>query len=370
MDSKTTETSLLASALDALARGLRVFPLKVRGKFPLPGSHGVLDATDNEEQVRRWWARAPFNIGVTGGVILDMDEGIRNIQEAQNFALLTGLPPTLTIRTGRRPGFGVQMHFSGSTENHLYQSHGVTGEIRSRNQYGLYAGSIHPQSGECYEIILDLPVAPWPADSALSKPSFGRRASGVEEKAINIYRAREIFEGLLGDAQEASQGERNYTAHRVTWFAARAFLAGVFKLDFDEYWPALTETELKKRIACVVAPHYRKGERNVEKMLRDSWRYGLQAGRLALDIYEGDFEQLFAGTDGRDEQLHRLLSGVTTDFPSAIDAKDHLAKVLDEKGFDDEGKKRVLRYSGLIDRAAGQLLIELQVEKFLTEGAE
>ncbi|MFC7382796.1 bifunctional DNA primase/polymerase [Sphaerisporangium rhizosphaerae] len=74
-------------ALAAAARGWHVFPLAPGGKVPPRGlDHWQTRATTNPDTIRRWWTRAPYNIGIACGpsrlVVLDLDtpkqkEGLR-----------------------------------------------------------------------------------------------------------------------------------------------------------------------------------------------------------------------------------------------------------------------------------------------------
>jgi P4 family phage/plasmid primase-like protien len=161
--------SLLEYALDALRRGFKVLPCKPRDKKPAT-EHGVNDASSDANQINKWWAQNPnFNPGITGGVIVDCDEGLTSLEQAQAWAKEVGLPLTLAVRTGRRPGFGVQFHFSGETKAKPYDDcKGVGGEIRGLNSYGIAPGAVHP-SGERYEIAVNEPVAPWPSGSFLER---------------------------------------------------------------------------------------------------------------------------------------------------------------------------------------------------------
>ncbi len=69
---------LLRSALDAVLRGWHVFPCAVGGKRPALRGNWQELATRSPDQVRDWWARAPYNIGIACGpsglVVIDLDQ--------------------------------------------------------------------------------------------------------------------------------------------------------------------------------------------------------------------------------------------------------------------------------------------------------
>ncbi len=164
--------SQLANALWALRHGFRVFPLEMGSKKPngrlVP--RGVKESTRDEGQVRRWWARAPYgNVGIHGGVIVDCDSGIHSLEQAEGWRERTGLPATLAVRTGRRTSYGVQYHYGGQMPSSPYELDGVTGEVRSGNLYGLAPGSIHPDTGEPYQVVIDLPMADYPPGTELER---------------------------------------------------------------------------------------------------------------------------------------------------------------------------------------------------------
>ena len=167
----TTENtaSQLENALDAVRRGFLVHPCEPRTKAPATRvvRHGVKEATQNEAKIRYWWKINPdFNPAVNAGVVVDCDTGLTSLEQALEWSKNVGLPPTLTVRTGRRPEYGVQFHFAGKAKkNGPYESNGVEGEIRLQSMmYGMAPGAIHP-SGERYEIVVDLPIAHWPLES-------------------------------------------------------------------------------------------------------------------------------------------------------------------------------------------------------------
>jgi P4 family phage/plasmid primase-like protien len=162
----------LENALWALQRGFRVFPCQFAEKKPntflVP--NGVLDSTTDEKIVRQWWKTSPNgNPGIHGGVIVDVDEGLGSFSEVEAWREKMGLPPTLAVRTGRRSSYGVQYHYSGETNSSPYEADGVSGEVRSGNLYGMAPGSIHPETGKAYEVIADLPIAPFPISCLLER---------------------------------------------------------------------------------------------------------------------------------------------------------------------------------------------------------
>ena len=90
---------------------------------------------------------------------------------------------------------------------------------------------------------------------------------------MTVGEIRSKMHWLLNEAAFATPGCRNDRAHRATYFAARCFLTGV--LD-------ATEAEIKTAIFNAVNPLYNPGERNVRKMLADSWQRGLSHGPFEL----------------------------------------------------------------------------------------
>jgi hypothetical protein len=200
--------TLLEWALDAHRRGWHMFPLAPRTKDKHILANGCVGATRDLEQIKRWWRTNPdLNPAVTGGVIVDVDEGLTSLAEAQSFALLNGLPNTLVVRTGRRTSYGAQFHFTGQAPNGRYEANGARGEIRCSHQYGLAPGAIHP-SGTRYEVVVDLPIAPWPTNCVLNtKRQQSNRPIARNEKvrepgrhAYLVQRAAGLYgEGLDGN---------------------------------------------------------------------------------------------------------------------------------------------------------------------------
>jgi hypothetical protein len=77
-DVARADRALMRSALDAVRRGWHVFPCAVGGKRPALRGNWQELATASPDQVRDWWARAPYNIGIACGpsglVVIDLDQ--------------------------------------------------------------------------------------------------------------------------------------------------------------------------------------------------------------------------------------------------------------------------------------------------------
>jgi hypothetical protein len=169
--------SLLDAALSYVRRGWYVFPCKPKNKFPHGGlvRHGFKDATLDEDLVKSWWSLCPTaNIGIDCGrselCVLDVDEGNADLTDFVNFMDRNHLPMSYAVRTGRRlsktteqPEFGVQLYYKGTRKSiqHWVLDH-CSGDIKSVGGLVLAAGSIHPDSGEAYEVLFDEPLARMP----------------------------------------------------------------------------------------------------------------------------------------------------------------------------------------------------------------
>lgn len=169
--------ALLDVALDCLSRGWYVFPCVPRTKRPLGGlaPNGVNDASNHEGQIRKWWAAKPdanvaIACGPSGLSVVDCDHGNATEADARAWMKRAGLPKTYTVHTGRRvnpkdgtPEYGVQLYYSETMQSvGEFSLGGGTGQIKSLGGYVMAAGSIHPHSGEAYELITDGQVAPLP----------------------------------------------------------------------------------------------------------------------------------------------------------------------------------------------------------------
>jgi hypothetical protein len=206
----TENSPILDYALDALRRGFHIAPCKPRTKEPAT-DHGVLDATNDEAQVRAWWAENPdYNYliatGASGIVVRDYDK----------VAPFADKPATLRVQTGREAVngiVGIQDYYLGASRTYSFRADGQrklpgsdpnaflrdadgnilmepaldangqpiiekgeqkmrrvpnpdnasVGEVRGDFAYVIGPGSVHP-SGNRYRIISDVEMAQLPAE--------------------------------------------------------------------------------------------------------------------------------------------------------------------------------------------------------------
>ncbi len=172
--------SLQEIALDCIRRGWYVFPCVPRTKRPIGGlaPKGYLDASNDENTIRRWWKAKPdANIGNACGAsnltVVDNDHGLSSREEALAWLerVKDKLPRTYTVLTGRRvmkdgsgrPEYGVQLYYQGAIPGSgHFELDGGSGDVQGIGDYVMSAGSIHPDSGEAYEVLIDAPIVPVP----------------------------------------------------------------------------------------------------------------------------------------------------------------------------------------------------------------
>lgn len=144
-----------AAALALAARGWLVFPLLPRGKKPLPGSHGHLEATIDPATIERWWTRIPdANIGVRTGIesgVLVLDRDDRNGGEA-GWEFLEQehgtIPYSLRVRTGG--GFHCYLRHRGPGRVTSLGGVAPGVDLKADGGYVVAPPSVHP-SGAVYQ---------------------------------------------------------------------------------------------------------------------------------------------------------------------------------------------------------------------------
>lgn len=208
-------SEIIKAANYCLAKGWWVFPLGVKSKLPHPrlSPNGVKNASNDPRQIAEWWEQEPnANYGVACGpsglTVMDLDTGLPTLDDARAWVTKLQLPNTFVVRTGRRTSCGLQLYFSGTVPNKPFKHEGVGGEIRSAGYYVAGAKSIHPDSGEPYEILREIAPAPIPGLIYHLVGIKTPRPTGEDTELIApsqrhyylVERGRELFfAGLDGD---------------------------------------------------------------------------------------------------------------------------------------------------------------------------
>ena len=151
---------LVRSALAAAMLGWHVFPCAVGGKRPaLKGNWQEL-ATTSGDQIRDWWNRASYNIGIACGpsglVVIDLD--LPHIEEIEEDADPGALFPLsgadilsqLAQQRGKRYPGGTYIVDTPSGGCHLYFA--VAGDARLRNSAGVVGPHIDVRSDGGYVV--------------------------------------------------------------------------------------------------------------------------------------------------------------------------------------------------------------------------
>jgi hypothetical protein len=152
------DTGLLGAALDAVQRGWHVFPCAAGGKRPALRGNWQELATTSGVQVREWWRRAPYNIGIACGpsglVVIDLDQPHGDEGGEDDGALfpLSGADrlSRLARRHGERYPGGTYTVDTPSGGCHLYFC--ADGEGRARNSAGAIGAQIDVRAGGGYVV--------------------------------------------------------------------------------------------------------------------------------------------------------------------------------------------------------------------------
>lgn len=160
------QPNMLAEALRLASLGLHVFPVLPRRKVPAT-KHGLLDATTNEEQIRKWWGQNPnYNIGINAGasgiIVIDFDTAKEGFAGGDLLAQLLQECPTRTQQTGT-DGFHLVYRMPpgmklGNSPGGL--PFGV--DVRGHGGYIVVAPSIHPNGKRYAWLDPNAPIAHLP----------------------------------------------------------------------------------------------------------------------------------------------------------------------------------------------------------------
>lgn len=203
--------SALAKAAVAYARtlGWRVFPLVPRGKVPLGKlvPNGVLNASNDPDQVSAWWRAAPFaNIGLAcgfGWFVLDVDPRNFGDETLGELEQRNGeLPTTPRQVTG---GGGAHILFQIQDGAKLKGSLGPGIDVKGIGGYIVAAPSVHPSGAEySWEALahpVEVPIASAPDwVMRILEPKRTKAPSAATGNAATSFLAR-CFDvcGWLGE---------------------------------------------------------------------------------------------------------------------------------------------------------------------------
>jgi Bifunctional DNA primase/polymerase, N-terminal len=257
----------LAAALDAAARGWRVFPLRPGGKPPAlhgesscpgtgecAGGHRKWEqrATTDPDRIRACWAAGAFNVGIACGpsalVVIDLDKpkGENDAPDgAANFRALCEraeqpVPTTYTVRTG---GGGWHLYFTAPTGARLGNTAGRLAPLIDTRAWGGYVvapGSATPDGP--YSVSDAYPVANLPEwlQKALTVPQKPTVAPFPLPAARNASRyAAAALHNETANVAQAPEGSRNRTLVRAARALGRLVASG--DLSREEVEQALNE---------------------------------------------------------------------------------------------------------------------------------
>jgi hypothetical protein len=249
----------LAAALRAVARGWPVFPLYPYSKYPAVADWNNR-ATCDLDELTRWWASAPFNIGIAcqaaGLVVIDLDAargraapppwaqlGVTHGSDVLRIlAARAGQPDPIDTYTVDTPSGGQHRYFLAPTDRELRNTTGQTSgglgfciDTRAAGGAIIAAGSVRRINGtpRLYRVVRDVdPVAlpywlltaltppPAPVRAPIRLPSRGRR--------IDAY----VAAALDGETTAVAHAAPGTRAHTLFCSAARlGELVGAGVLD-------------------------------------------------------------------------------------------------------------------------------------------
>jgi hypothetical protein len=245
--------ALLRSALAAALRGWHVFPCAVGGKRPALRGNWQDLATTSADQIRDWWTRAPYNIGIACGpsalIVIDLDlPRDADDEEAADGALfpLSGadILSGLARRHGERypggtyivdtPSGGCHLYFSATGAERARNSAGAVGphiDVRADGGYVVGAGS--RVGGRAYAARGQPTVAPLPSWLAqLVRDSYGPPEGPaarlpVDDRGQGRAYAMAALRAETERVAAARPGTRNDTLNRAAFSLGQLVAAGL-----------------------------------------------------------------------------------------------------------------------------------------------
>jgi hypothetical protein len=192
--------------------GFSVLVCRERSKHPLANWKQYQKRRAKPDEIKQWHRQHPkANWAVITGPISDLVVIDTDNPEAERYAQERGLPPTLTVKTGK----GRHYYYTcpnGTTIGNKAGLHGIAGlDIRGEGGYVICPPSIHP-NGKRYECErpLETPLAPLPV-WVYEPATNGHREASYLEAAIK---------GKLDDACQRVAQAQDGTKHETLRKAA------------------------------------------------------------------------------------------------------------------------------------------------------
>lgn len=250
--------ALLRSALAAAALGWHVFPCAAGGKRPALRGNWQDLATTSPDQIRDWWARAPYNIGIACGpsglVVIDLDlpHDVDDDEGAADGALfpLSGadILSGLARQHGERypggtyivdtPSGGCHLYFAAAGDARARNSAGAVGQhidVRADGGYVVGAGSrIGGQAYTARGGRMPAPPAPLPpwlgrlvAEPPTPTPAVAPQWVPAGDQAQGREYAMAALRAETSRVAAAVPGTRNDTLNRAAFSLGQLVTAGL-----------------------------------------------------------------------------------------------------------------------------------------------
>jgi hypothetical protein len=234
--------------------GWHVFPCAAGGKRPALRGNWQDLATTSPDQIRDWWARAPYNIGIACGpsglvvVDLDLPHDVEADEEADEGALFPLSGADILSRLARQhgerypggtyivdtPSGGCHLYFAVSGDARVKNSAGAVGphiDVRADGGYVVGAGS--RIGGRAYIArgrIAPAPLPSWLAElvkDSYGPPSVPAPRLPLTDRAQGRAYAMAALRAETERVAAARPGTRNVTLNRAAFSLGQLVAAGL-----------------------------------------------------------------------------------------------------------------------------------------------
>jgi hypothetical protein len=248
------DPALLRSALTAAMHGWHVFPCVDGGKRPALRGNWQDLATTSPDQIRDWWIRAPYNVGIACGpsglvvVDLDLPHDVEVDGEAEDGALFPLSGADILSRLARQhgerypggtyvvdtPSGGCHLYFAVSGEARVKNSAGAVGphiDVRADGGYVVGAGSrIGRRAYAARGRIVPAPLPAWLAElvkDTYVPPAVPAPRLPLTDRAQDRAYAMAALRAETERVAAARPGTRNVTLNRAAFSLGQLVGAGL-----------------------------------------------------------------------------------------------------------------------------------------------